>query len=621
MSFFPKDSIDYSSKVNNHLQVFINNHFSHPSSQDFSPNIDFSHMNVSKFKKAGPIYSMHRYWTKQPIDVISHFISSLCPPDGLVLDPFCGTGTTGTAALFTGRKVILSDLSPIATFIAKNYTDITDLSLVNQAVKQLHQNIKPLLDKYYSTTCPKCNSSASIKDWIYSENYKCPDCSSTIPFIQPTADWSAIISKKHNKTVICPHCQSEFTKNSLQTIDPQPLGLRYSCKACKVRKSFKLLSQADLNCIHNSQLFDNQDSFLKIPLPIGVSTNQPINKNITFVNQFYTPVTFFILTTIWNSINSFPLASRSKLQFIFSSIIFRVTKLYRLRVKGQGGILSGTLYIPPLFQDINVWDVFVERHRKISRGWKELNKKLPNHYIHRKVISTHSATKLPLPDNSIDYVYTDPPYGGNINYSELNFIWECWFNYFTDNTHEVIINEIGQHKDLDAYERLFTLSLNEIYRVLKPGCWCSLVFNSSSSKIWSSIQKIVYNSPFLLSKDIISLGSNMITAKQTQSLKTARRYFVLNLYKPAPDRSITQFNFVEKNLRLSDGIISYIVSEITSYILKTPNKTARYDEIYDHVISRLLQSYSFEEFDLDSILFTHFNNLGNNLWSFKTTME
>ncbi len=615
MSLFPKDSFDYSSKVNPNLQSFINNNTTSSSSQKDLISQSSLKINVSNFKKSGPVYSMHRYWTKQPIEVISQFISSFCPSNGIVLDSFCGTGTTGTAALFTGRKAVLSDLSPIATFITRNYTEKTDLVAVEKAFKQLSTTLNPLLDHYYITICPDCHANASIKDWIYTENYLCPTCNSVLPFIQNTADWTSITSQKHSKLVHCDRCKASFTRNTLQTVEPSPLGLRYNCNKCKVRKKFKVLDSQDKNTLTDKLFLKNQQTFLRIPLPKGVSTNQAINKNIEYVNQFYTPLTFFILTNLWNTINTFPEATKLKLQFIFSSIIFRVTKLYRLRVKGQGGILSGTLYIPPVFQDINVWDVFAERFRKISKGWEELNKNLPANVNQSRIISTHSATNIPLPDSSIDYVYIDPPYGGNINYSELNFLWECWFNHFTDNTYEVIINEVGQQKALTEYERLFSLSLNELYRVLKPNRWCSIVFNSSSSRIWSSIQKIVYNSTFLMAKDIISLGSKMTTAKQTQSLKTARRYFVLNLYKPSEKLLAIDLQFVKKNISISKGIKSYIISEISKFISSTDHHSARYDEIYDHVISTLLPNYSFEEFDLDSILESNFTHSGDNHWT------
>ena len=83
-------------------------------------------------------------------------------------------------------------------------------------------------------------------------------------------------------------------------------------------------------------------------------------------------------------------------------------------------------------------------------------------------ISTQSACHLrQLQDNSIDYVFTDPPFGANINYSEMNFLWESWLEEFTDNAEEAIVNKI-QHKNNDDYGNIMCRAISEIYRVLKP---------------------------------------------------------------------------------------------------------------------------------------------------------
>jgi DNA modification methylase len=71
--------------------------------------------------KNDPIYNAHSYHTKVPPKAIEPFIQHYTKPGDLVLDPFCGSGMTGVAALHNGRKCILIDLSPAATFIAYCY--------------------------------------------------------------------------------------------------------------------------------------------------------------------------------------------------------------------------------------------------------------------------------------------------------------------------------------------------------------------------------------------------------------------------------------------------------------------------------------------------------------------
>ena len=45
--------------------------------------------------------------TQKPLEAMRRLVRALAPPGGLVLDCFCGSGTTGEAALLEGRRVIL----------------------------------------------------------------------------------------------------------------------------------------------------------------------------------------------------------------------------------------------------------------------------------------------------------------------------------------------------------------------------------------------------------------------------------------------------------------------------------------------------------------------------------
>ena len=47
-----------------------------------------------------------------PVELITPCVLAGCPPDGVVLDPFFGSGTTGEAALKLGRRYIDIDLNP-----------------------------------------------------------------------------------------------------------------------------------------------------------------------------------------------------------------------------------------------------------------------------------------------------------------------------------------------------------------------------------------------------------------------------------------------------------------------------------------------------------------------------
>ena len=143
-----------------------------------------------------------------------------------------------------------------------------------------------------------------------------------------------------------------------------------------------------------------------------------------------------------------------------------------------------------------------------------------------------SATRLDvLPDESVDLVFTDPPFGANINYSDMNFLWESWLGRTTDTTEEAIVNRM-QGKGVDEYAKLLQSSLSEAYRVLRAGHWMLLVFMNSSAEVWAAIRAAVDAAGFtLVSADVFDKHHG--TFKQFVSPNTTGADLVLHCLKPA----------------------------------------------------------------------------------------
>ncbi len=57
--------------------------------------------------------------TQKPIKLLKTLINAFCPPQGTVLDPFCGSGTTLVAAAITGREALGIDISKKAISICQ----------------------------------------------------------------------------------------------------------------------------------------------------------------------------------------------------------------------------------------------------------------------------------------------------------------------------------------------------------------------------------------------------------------------------------------------------------------------------------------------------------------------
>lgn len=82
------------------------------------------------------------------------------------------------------------------------------------------------------------------------------------------------------------------------------------------------------------------------------------------------------------------------------------------------------------------------------------------------IITTQSSSQTKMLNDSIDYIFVDPPFGSNLMYSELNFVWESWLSVLTNNQTEAIVNQV-QKKGLQEYTYLMESCFSEFYRLLK----------------------------------------------------------------------------------------------------------------------------------------------------------
>lgn len=231
-------------------------------------------------------------------------------------------------------------------------------------------------------------------------------------------------------------------------------------------------------------------------LPDGVNLRQPKKHGLTSINRFYTPRNLAAMSHLWREIHRIENDDIAGfLAFVFTSLYRRVTKLSEFRFWGGSGN-TANFNVPYIFNEANVFVTFERKARTIQDHLETTAKA----YAGRSVVRTGSATDLSfLPDASVDLVFTDPPFGANINYSEMNILWEAWLDAFTDATHEVIVNRF-QNKNIAAYETLMLGSLKECYRVLRSGHWLLLVFMNSSHNVWNALRKSVLDAGFSLER-------------------------------------------------------------------------------------------------------------------------
>jgi len=517
--------------------------------------------------KNDPIYNAHSYHTKVPHKAIMKYIEHYTVEDAIVLDGFCGTGMTGVAAQLLNRKAILSDLSPIATFIAYNYNHPVDIDDFKKKAMKIIEEVEKECSWMYETDVDssvlqkeiQLNIFNQIEDFkpnarinytVWSDVFICPFCNSEYLY------WNAAVTeKKILDEYSCPHCSANIKKRdckralvkrfdtalSKEIIQAKMLPVLVNCTAyikkkgkwCEFRFE-KQPSSFDLDLIKKIDQLEIPYWYPTHELPYGYNTEQPKKSHgVTNVHHFYTQRNLWILACLRKRIEIHPL-----LQIWFTSSLIRTTKMYKFTLDRKMGTVSGTLYIPSLWTENSAIKLFKSKLKDFL--------KIQLSPFYNGYVSTNSCTNQVLQSNSIDYIFTDPPFGNNIMYSELNFLWESWFKVTTNSQDEAIMNQT-QHKGLTEYNVLMLQSFKEFYRVLKPKRWITVEFHNSSSKVWNGIQDGLAKAGFIIAQ-VSVLDKKQGSFKQVTAAGSVSNDLVISAFKPESKFENRFLSFAGKDL-------------------------------------------------------------------------
>ncbi|MBI6546455.1 MAG: hypothetical protein HY692_06650 [Cyanobacteria bacterium NC_groundwater_1444_Ag_S-0.65um_54_12] len=499
--------------------------------------------------KAGALYGMHTYWSKKPHDTIRAFIRHYSRPGALVLDPFCGSGGTALAALLEGRVAIALDRSPAAVFIARHYCQRAETERVRAAAQILWRQLALPASDLYATDCDGCGQRARLLVTLFD------------------------------------HGEPRGT--------PHPVELRYECLgSCRPRSRRRPANERDRH-----SLAELSAAPVGAPYPRNRMMNEPAKRwgdnwragtaSFTRVDQLFTPRNLRAMAILQREILALadPHA-RDVLLFTFSAHLFAATSMQQVR-SGGGGYAKGTYYVPRKFLERNAFVGFARRLNAVLAGKQQLPDPLPP-CCH----ALANATALPLPDSCIDYLFTDPPYGGAIQYGELNFLWESWLGMDTEwHAEEIVINRTRGLEQAD-WERGMRAALHECQRVLKHDGYLSLCFQATDATLWAAIQGIMAETGFELMQ-LTTIEPAQQSYNRLRRSKTVRRDLVITWKKVLPVK-------VSRKLVTPTADESHLCSIVQKFLRDHPDSPK--DRIHDHLVSTLIRSGQPCNFRLENIL-------------------
>ncbi|WP_271679098.1 DNA methyltransferase [Thermomonas mangrovi] len=507
--------------------------------------------------KNDPIYNAHSYHTKVPHKAIMRYLEHYTSKNDVVLDGFCGTGMTAVANAHVGegRSTVLVDLSPIATFISRNLNGSLDSIAYIDAASSLVAEIKKENPSLYLTAhtgwrvrdrksvdhkqykhpgsqygevefalysdvvaCANCGSQQSfysiavdeLEDSLRSE-LKCPNCG----VVSREADWELCYETVIDPLLGVPHRQARTV----------PVLINYSIGTSRYEK---IPDAADLQAIDDCGKKGNVSAFPIVRLIPGKETQRNSSRGITHLHHFFTPRELYAVSLLLGKIRTNNSASTGQaLMFALTACLPYASKMRRFRADRKGGgPLSGTLYVGSLITPPNVLSSFLRNAETIATSLS-YQRKMPR----SSIISTQSATSLhQLPDECIDYVFVDPPFGANFDYSELNFFWEAMLGVVTSQSSEAIVST-SQGKGIYDYRQLLISSFTEFHRVLKPGRWLTVEFSNTKASVWNAIQTALQAAGFVVA-NVSALDKKQGSFKAVMTTTAVKQDLVISAYKP-----------------------------------------------------------------------------------------
>lgn len=471
--------------------------------------------------RSGAFYNTFPYPTKISPETIAVYIACSTNPGDLVLDAFAGSGSTGVAALLCehptermrkitkdlnvtpvwgARNAVLYEIGTYASFAIKTILSRLSSREFTIAVDSFLKKAQDLVGGLYEAI-DLAGDTGTIRYVIWSEVLECPSCHSEISYFEHGTSRDPVRFKDE---IVCPYCKKVHHVEEMPFTTEEHYD-RLLHKQVSRKKRVPAWIYGTTNGYNwNRQATEADAAYIAqiestcdvddVPQEIqwGELHRAGYHYGITHLHHFYTARNYIVMSKLWKLAETYPEKISDALKLLLLSYnASHCTLMTRVVAKKNAkdfiltSAQSGVLYISKLPVEKNI---LLGLKRKV-KPFAETYAKLQN-CTGQITIHNGSSTKMKENNDSIDFIFTDPPFGDFIPYAEVNQINELWLPKVTNRKDEVIISA-SQGKDVFTYQELLTQVFSEINRVLKPNHYASIVFHAAKAKVWDVFSEAI----------------------------------------------------------------------------------------------------------------------------------
>ncbi|MEY8354933.1 DNA methyltransferase [Lachnospiraceae bacterium 54-53] len=497
--------------------------------------------------RSGVFFNTFAYPTKISPEIIAIYIAVHTKPRETVLDVFGGSGSTGIAAMMCEhpteqmlkiskdldikpvwgpRNAIIYELGKYGSFASDTVCNPPESKEFTKIAKEFIKEAKKDLGWIYKAKDPS-GMDATLRHIIWSDVIKCPECGHEFSYYEAAVEYNPM---KIRKNCNCPQCsvnkKIEEYEHCLETKYDKLLEKEVTTrKRIPVRiygqtgtqKWSRLVNNDDLERIEHVESMSYFEHDFPKAVVWGDLYRAGYHTGITHLHHFYTRRNYYVMSYLWEKASQYNGRIRDALRLLLLSYnASHSTLMTRVVVKKKSkdfvltGAQNGVLYISSLPVEKNIL-VGIERKIKIfERAYKYINDCNGN-----VEILNASSEVLDIDNDSIKYVFTDPPFGDYIPYAEINQINELWLGETTDRCREIIVSP-AQNKKVDDYGEMLKTVFKEISRVLRRDGLATIVFHSSKADVWHELRASFENANLLV-KNTSILDKTQSSFKQVVS--------------------------------------------------------------------------------------------------------
>lgn len=573
--------------------------------------------------KTNQIYAAHSYHTKVPHPAIMRYILHYTQPGDIVLDGFGGTGMTAVAALSCGnpeadikhkidtewknmfdtspvwgtRKSIVGDLASIASFISYNYSNPVDLENYDREIKGILSAFENKLGWMYETKHTNDNL-GKINYVVWSEVFACPNCNHEFSF---TEEFYEPESQAVLDTINCRSCSTQLTKRTCNLLFETKFDKGTSQVVRKPRRVPYMINYkfANKNYSKKPDAFDfsilERISELDFPAKAPnfrlpdiqmAKVGRIKTTNVEYIHDFFLERALQSLSFLWNeTLNVRNKRTQAFLQFTFEQMVWGISLLNRFRPTGFSQVnqyLSGVFYIASHTSEISPDYLIQGKYKRLIKAFAKYKAE------HGSAINyCGDCSIINVAPNSIDYIFTDPPFGENIYYSDLNLLIEAWHKVLTKASNEAIIDK-AKHKTILEYQTLMEACFRKYYEILKPGKWMTVEFSNTSAAVWNGIQTALQKVGFIIA-NLAALDKKQGTFQAVTSPTAVKQDLVISCYKPSFEFE-TKFRTVHGDVAVWDFVLEHL-HHLPVHLKKNNNTTAIIERSPKILFDRLITFY------------------------------